>query len=139
MSREMHTHTKAESTKEELLDGPIPTAAALSEASSMPLERNCLHVRSVAPPDQTLREEEIRANINTSSSYPNAAGPSSNAYASGAIQFGSFHSKNFAEKLHLLLSVPAYNSILRWNNQGDAFCVINQTQFESVIMSQYFQ
>ncbi|KAL7526695.1 hypothetical protein ACHAXR_001605 [Thalassiosira sp. AJA248-18] len=51
----------------------------------------------------------------------------------------SFLSKNFAEKLHALLSVPAYQAILRWNPSGESFGIYDTDKFASAIMATYFQ
>ena len=51
----------------------------------------------------------------------------------------SFRSKNFAEKLHALLSAPAYQTILRWNYpNGESFTILNTTAFVDTIMATHF-
>ncbi|KAL7529021.1 hypothetical protein ACHAXR_002749 [Thalassiosira sp. AJA248-18] len=51
----------------------------------------------------------------------------------------SFRSKNFAEKLHALLSVPTYQSILRWNPSGESFGIYDTDEFVTTVMATHFQ
>ncbi|KAL3799109.1 hypothetical protein HJC23_002237 [Cyclotella cryptica] len=50
----------------------------------------------------------------------------------------SFEQKNFAEKLFALLDVAEFQDVFHWLPSGDAFCVMDQSAFESKIMSKHF-
>jgi len=47
--------------------------------------------------------------------------------------------KNFAQKLHALVTIPTYSAILRWQPAGDSFAIYNTSEFVDIIMSTHFQ
>ncbi|KAL7531310.1 hypothetical protein ACHAXR_003970 [Thalassiosira sp. AJA248-18] len=51
----------------------------------------------------------------------------------------SIRTKNFAEKLHALLSVPAYQTILRWNPSGESFAIYDKAEFVTTVMATHFK
>mmetsp|Transcript_25925 Transcript_25925/g.55165 ORF Transcript_25925/g.55165 Transcript_25925/m.55165 type:complete len:369 (+) Transcript_25925:191-1297(+) len=75
---------------------------------------------------------DVDINSNKSATAASAA-----ADASSCLE--PFRNKNFAEKLHALLSVPAYSSTLRWNSTGDAFAIYDTEEFVNTIMATHFQ
>lgn len=38
----------------------------------------------------------------------------------------------------ILLEIPRYSEVIRWNESGDAFIILQPNKFEKEVMNQYF-
>jgi osomolarity two-component system response regulator SKN7 len=49
------------------------------------------------------------------------------------------NSSDFVRKLYKMLEDPTYNSVVRWNAEGDSFVVLENEKFTKTILPKHFK